>query len=194
MARHVHEDTLMVKQVLTAAGILVLSWAAFAQGIVTPYVSTPPNLPAGFAGTSYSQTLIAGPPGNSFTLSLTAGSLPAGLSLSSAGVISGVPTASGTSIFVISVSTPILGTGSETFTLTIFPGSPHLVITPAALPSADPADYGYLLNLAVGGGPPPTHGRSLPARCRAASLFANTGPAPSQRLQPGSVHPRQPPQ
>jgi hypothetical protein len=155
MARHVHEDTLMVKQVLTAAGILVLSWAAFAQGIVTPYISTPPNLPAGFAGTSYSQTLIAGPPSSSFTLSLTAGSLPAGLSLSSAGVISGVPTASGTSIFVVSVSTPILGTGSETFTLTIFPGSPHLVITPAALPSADPADYGYLLNLAVGGGPPP---------------------------------------
>jgi hypothetical protein len=112
-------------------------------------------LPAGFAGTSYSQTLIAGPPGNPFTLSITAGSLPAGLGLSSAGAISGVPTAIGTSIFVVSISTPGSETGSGTFTLTIFPGSPRLVITPAALPSDDPGSYDYLLNLAVGGGVPP---------------------------------------
>ena len=51
------------------------------------------TLPAGMVSTSYSQTLAAagGTPG--YTWSLASGSLPAGLTLSAAGALSGTPTA-----------------------------------------------------------------------------------------------------
>ena len=64
---------------------------------------TTTGLAAGKNGTSYSASLSAsgGTPG--YTWSIASGSLPAGLTISSAGVISGTPTASGTSTFTVAV-------------------------------------------------------------------------------------------
>jgi hypothetical protein len=58
---------------------------------VTLAVSTS-TLPAGTIGTSYSQTLAATGGTTPYTWSKTTGSLPAGFTLSTAGVISGTPT------------------------------------------------------------------------------------------------------
>lgn len=64
---------------------------------------TTTSLPAATVGTAYSATLTASGGTGNYTWSLASGTLPAGLSLSSAGVISGTPTASGTSNFTVQV-------------------------------------------------------------------------------------------
>jgi hypothetical protein len=64
------------------------------------------SLPAGTAGAAYALVTLAGSGGlGDYTWTLDAGSfLPAGLSLSTAGVISGTPAAAGTANFVIKVN------------------------------------------------------------------------------------------
>ena len=61
------------------------------------------SLPVGYLGSSYSSTLSAGPGTAPFTWSLFSGSLPNGLTLSASGVISGTPTALGSSSFTVRV-------------------------------------------------------------------------------------------
>jgi len=51
------------------------------------------------------------------------GALPAGLTLSSAGVLSGTPAAAGTSSFTISVTDSMMALSSQTFSLTILPSA-----------------------------------------------------------------------
>jgi hypothetical protein len=58
----------------------------------------------GTTGSGYSATLNATGGTPAYTWSIASGSLPAGLTLSSAGVISGTPTTSGTSVFTVSVT------------------------------------------------------------------------------------------
>ncbi len=64
------------------------------------------SLPAGLIGQVYSVQLAAvggvGP--YTWSLDATSGSLPAGLSISSGGLISGIPTVGGTSNLVVSVT------------------------------------------------------------------------------------------
>src|SRR5205823_14636110 len=66
---------------------------------------TSSSLPSGTSGTAYSTSLqaIGGTPG--YTWQISSGNLPAGLSLAATtGVISGTPTASGTSSFTATVT------------------------------------------------------------------------------------------
>lgn len=65
---------------------------------------TTTSLPAGTVGTAYNQTLTATGGVTPYKWGLTAGSLPAGLSLSSIGVISGSPSAASTSSFTVTVA------------------------------------------------------------------------------------------
>jgi hypothetical protein len=60
-------------------------------------------LPVGMVGVSYRQTPIASGGTPPYAWSVSAGALPVGLSLSSAGVISGTPAAAGTSSFTVQV-------------------------------------------------------------------------------------------
>ena len=98
-------------------------------------ITTPITLPAGYVGGSYSQTLAAtGGTGTGYTWAVTSGStLPAGLTLSSAGVLSGKPTASGTLSFSITVTDSASNTASATFSLTISGGI--TITTPTTLPA-----------------------------------------------------------
>jgi hypothetical protein len=99
--------------------------------IQIPPVITTTSLPNGLVNTAYSQTLIAGPTtATPLTWSVSAGSLPPGLSITDAtnGIIGGTPTASGTFNFTISVtdsSVPAL-TASMALTIVI---QPALAIT-----------------------------------------------------------------
>lgn len=84
---------------LTADGALSITILA------TPVVITTASpLPAAFAGTAYSRTLAATGGDGSYAWSLVGGALPAGLSLSSGGVVSGTPTAAGNSNFTVQAS------------------------------------------------------------------------------------------
>lgn len=79
----------------------------------------PSTLPHGTAGTAYSATLTAsGGLGAPYVFSLAVGShLPPGLSLSSAGVISGTPSEDGRYTFTVSVDDPV----TQRYTLVIDP-------------------------------------------------------------------------
>ncbi len=88
---------------------------------VTPVaITTASPLPAATQGAAYSQTLAASGGDGNYSWSLTSGALPAGLSLSSGGVISGTPTATGTATFTVQVSS-VGGTttASKSFALTV---------------------------------------------------------------------------
>ena len=71
---------------------------AYTLSIGAPTVAiTPASLPAATVATAYNQTITASGGTAPYTYAVTAGSLPAGLTLSPAGVLSGTPTANGTS-------------------------------------------------------------------------------------------------
>jgi hypothetical protein len=62
------------------------------------------TLPAGTQGVPYSEALTASGGSGALTWALQSGALPPGLTLTSAGVIQGTPTAEGVSAFVVEVS------------------------------------------------------------------------------------------
>jgi hypothetical protein len=120
-----------------------------------PSVTTS-SVPNGVQNSAYSSTALAAAGGISpYTWSVTAGSLPAGLSLvGSTGVISGTPTAAGTSNFTVQVadaSTPAL-TATKTLSIVIAP--PALTITTGTLPSAT-VNSAYSATLHSSGGTAP---------------------------------------
>ena len=99
--------------------------ASKAYSIVVNYpaltITNAATLPTGFAGSNYSQMLTAsGGSGAGYSWALKAGSsLPAGLNLSAAGMITGKPTTSGPSSFTITVTDSAQNTASTAFSLTI---------------------------------------------------------------------------
>src|SRR4029450_471029 len=108
---------------------------SFNLTINTPLtITTASPLPAGNVGSPYSQTLaaIGGKP--PYTWSRTSGSLPAGLTLSSQGVISGTPSNTGTSNFEIQVADSAGDKEKKTFSLTNN-AVPMPSITTSSLPS-----------------------------------------------------------
>ena len=58
-----------------------------------------------------------------FTFSVTSGSLPSGLSLTSSGVLSGTPTTAGTSTFLISVTDSVGASGGANISMTVAKGN-----------------------------------------------------------------------
>ncbi|MGH9533729.1 MAG: putative Ig domain-containing protein [Terriglobales bacterium] len=96
-------------------------------------VITTDSLPEATTNEAYSQTFTAVNGDTPYSWSVTGGSLPAGMSLSSAGVLSGTPTAAGTSNFTVTVTGVNKGlTDSAAFTLTTAP----LTISTTSLPNA----------------------------------------------------------
>jgi uncharacterized repeat protein (TIGR01451 family) len=112
------------------------------------------SLPAGFVTQFYTQTLSASGGGGSYTWSVASGSLPAGLVLSSFGVLSGTPTAVFNQTFMVQVSDQWLTTAQVQLSLSITANP--LTITSLFLPTAyNGTSYSYVMN-ASGGIPPYT--------------------------------------
>jgi len=87
---------------------------------LAPPKITTTSLPGGVHGSAYSATLKASGGKTPYTWSISAGSLPAGLTLSaSTGVISGTPTTAGTSNFTVRVTDSESPTVSATKALSI---------------------------------------------------------------------------
>lgn len=144
-------------EVTDAAGLS--SSRAFTLSVNPPpaLTITTTTLAGATNGTAYSQTLLATGGVPAYTWRLTAGSLPAGLSLSTAGVISGTPsgTTSGTFNFTVSVTDSQTPTAvTKTANLSIAVTQPPLTITTTGLTQGSVGNpYSQTLR-AVGGNPP----------------------------------------
>ena len=88
-------------------------------------IITTTALPAATGGNAYSQTLTAVGGIAPYSWSITSGTLPAGLALSTSGVISGTPSTPGISTFTVNVvdsSTTVL-TSSRTLSIQVVTGT-----------------------------------------------------------------------
>jgi fibronectin type 3 domain-containing protein len=87
-------------------------------------VLTPASLPDGTVGAAYNQTVTASGGTAPYNFSVTNGTLPTGLALSIAGLLSGIPTASGSFNFTVTATDVNGCSGNQFYTLTINSLSP----------------------------------------------------------------------
>ncbi len=110
------------------------------------------TLPQGVVNVGYAQTLMAQSGVPPYIWSIASGSLPIGLTLNSnSGVISGTPTAAGSSNFVVEVmdsNTPTPSSATASLSITI---NTPLAITTTALPTGS-VDSAYAQQLQATGG------------------------------------------
>lgn len=115
-------------------------------------ITSPPLLGSGIVGAAYSATLVATGGTTPYTWTISAGSLPAGLSLSSAGLLSGMPTAPGTFDFTVKVTDATAGTATASLQITIDPAP--LTVTTTTLQNGQ-VGAAYSVTLAASGGTTP---------------------------------------
>ncbi len=123
---------------------------------VNPDPTIQGNPPAGVVGAAYSTTLTASGGTAPLSWSITSGSLPAGLSFNAAtGLISGTPTATGTSTFIVRVvdssAVPFPITANESITITA--GTAALIVSGA--PPSGTVGVAYTTALSATGGVAP---------------------------------------
>ena len=128
---------------------------------VEPYVPlqiTTTNLPDGSLGAYYDQQLqaIGGHPPYQWGWSVPAGNPPHGLNLSSDGILSGYPSASGTFVFSVQAydNYSYLDSTNQSFSLYIAPSSSPLQVTTTSLPNGTNGVF-YNSQLHASGGQPP---------------------------------------
>jgi YD repeat-containing protein len=80
---------------------------------------SPTSLLNGTVGAAYSQTITASGGTAPYTFSNTSGSLPAGLNLSSAGVLSGTPTTASSYSFSVTANDSASHSGSQSYNITV---------------------------------------------------------------------------
>ena len=141
----------------------------------TTLTITSGSLAAGTSGTAYTATLAATGGTSPYTWALSSGTLPAGLTLSTGGVISGTPTASGTSSFAVSVHDSSSPEQTKSVTLSISIAAPPLSVTTSWLPNGTEGTE-YTSTLTASGGTSPytwsVSSGSLPAGI---TLSSSTG-------------------
>jgi hypothetical protein len=137
----------------TGSGIAVSVSVPLTAIASAPAFTTAAALPGGTVGAAYTGSISAtGSPAPTFAL--TTGALPAGLSLGTAGALSGQPTAAGDYTFTVT-ATNSQGSASRTFTLHVdaAPAAPA-ISTAAALPNAT-VGVAYSAAIAATGNPAP---------------------------------------
>lgn len=87
-----------------------------------PVMFTTTSLPSGAVGTAYNQTIQASG-GAVFLKFSETGTMPSGITLNSAGVISGTPTTGGSYVFTVTATDKVGASASQQFTLTITGGA-----------------------------------------------------------------------
>lgn len=130
---------------------------AYSLTIAAPSLTlSPATLAAATRGVAYSQQITAAGGTAPYTFAITAGALPAGLTLSSTGMVAGTPTQAGSFSFTVSATDASTGAGpyaaSRSYTLVV--ASPAISITPTALPAAT-TRIAYSQTLAATGGTAP---------------------------------------
>lgn len=105
---------------------------------VCPVITlSPATLPTGMVGTAYTQPITASGGTSPYTYAVTAGTLPTGLTLTSAGVLSGTPTTAGSSPVTITATDANGCPASIVYTLVVAPVAvcPVITLSPVVLPS-----------------------------------------------------------
>lgn len=96
---------------------------------------SPTALPGGSVGITYPSTTITASGGSgTYSYQVSSGTLPAGLTLSSGGLLSGIPTTATTFNFTITATDGDGRTGSQVYSVTI--AQPTITLSPASLPGA----------------------------------------------------------
>ena len=111
------------------------SQVVVSTGTTTTLALSPTTLPNGTVGTAYSQTITATGGAGGYSFAKTAGTLPAGLALSAAGVLSGSPTTAATSSFTITATDSGGNTGSRAYSIVVGAASVTLTLSPTTLPA-----------------------------------------------------------
>jgi hypothetical protein len=160
--------TIQVTDAGTIAGKGALTAAiVISDGSVA--IATSP-LAHGALNVAYTSTLTATGGTLPYTWSVASGSLPAGVTLSAAGVISGTPTAYGTNSFTVQVADSAATPQSATAALVLQISGGTLAITTTSLPSGTEG-VAYSSQLAAAGGVPP-YNWTINAAVRIASGLA----------------------
>ncbi|WP_194704384.1 putative Ig domain-containing protein [Xanthomonas phaseoli] len=149
---------------------------------------SPASLPAATAGSAYSQTLTAsgGTPGYSFVIS--AGTLPAGMTLNAAGVLSGTPTASGSFNFTVTATDSGVPTsGSRAYTLTVAGANVTLPATTLPAGTAGQA-YSSAITPATGGIAPYSYALTAGALPAGITLNSSSGTLSGTTTSVGSFN------
>ena len=143
-----------------------------------PVTVSPGTVPNGTVAAPYSQTITASGGAAPYGFAVTAGALPAGLTLSSGGVLSGTPTAGGTFNFTVTAtdSSPFPGpfSGSQAYTLTVAPPTITLPATTLAGGTLGAA-YSAAITPASGGTAPYAYAVTAGALPGGLTLNAATG-------------------
>ncbi len=132
---------------------LIVGVPAIARAADPLTVSTA-SLGGGQVGTAYTQTLAATGGTTPYAWTVTTGTLPAGLTLSTAGVIAGTPTTVGTASFTVQAADAATPALTATKALTIAVTAAPLAIGTASLPDGQ-IGAGYAQTLAATGGTAP---------------------------------------
>src|SRR5258707_2019339 len=119
-------EGLGIKTLPGAAASAPAMWEFFDPPAVTttPLAISTTSLPPGTAGQGYSAQLNATGGTAPYTWSVASGALPAGLTLSSSGPISGVPSVAGTSTFTLKLTELNLLTVQQSISITSSSGTP----------------------------------------------------------------------
>ena len=96
-----------------------LIYVRIASSSATSTTISPSSLPGGTVGASYSQQLSASGPSSPYSFTLSAGALPSGLSLSSSGLLSGTPSASGSFSFNVAALSSSVTAATQAYTLSV---------------------------------------------------------------------------
>ena len=121
--------TITVTDSTTGTGSPFSKPVGYTLAVSAPTITIAPTaLPAAAVAAAYNQTVTASGGTGPYTYSVTAGALPAGLTLSSAGAITGTPTAGGSFGFTITAKDSGSFTGTGSYTLTV--SAPTLSLTP----------------------------------------------------------------
>jgi hypothetical protein len=144
------------------------------------------SLPNGTQGLSYNATLEAGGGVGPYTWAIDVGNLPAGLTMTETGVISGNPTTVGSVTFVIRVRDALGTTSTKSLFITVVIPPPPLVIQTVSLPETA-AEKPYTQTLQATGGIAP-YTWSLASGSLGAGLnLSASGVISGTPLNPGTV-------
>jgi len=137
----------------TGTGAPFSATNSYTLTVVAPVIAvTPGTLPAPKVATAYSQQLAASGGVAPYAYTVSAGGLPAGLTLSGSGLLSGTPTAAGSVTLTVQAADAHQFTGTQSYTLVV--SSANVGLTPTALPNAT-AEAAYTATLTAAGGTAP---------------------------------------
>lgn len=143
-----------------------------------PVTVSPASLPSGAVAAVYSQSITASGGVSPYAFAVTAGALPAGLTLSAGGTLNGTPTAGGAFSFTVTStdSSPFPGpfAGNQAYTLTM---SPPTISLPATALAGGTLSAGYSASItpASGGTAPYAYAVTAGALPTGLTLNAATG-------------------